>query len=782
MKSAPSEYWGHYFGGCPTCCSSLSLGSIIAKFVNKTCETIVDNDVKMALDVLQMCSVYFTKGKLNENCYCTSLANKFSGNCPNVPCICSFNKGVYNTLNYLTDSNFLSTPNHTDVKYAAVMSPIQWDSYDLFKHIYETHLDESFPDHRDVKVVGFDFANFRFDLFNILLVENAKYPGIAMVLVLIIMCFFLKSFLLAFAAILTIVFALVLSYFLYMVAFGIKFFPFLNVVTLVFIVGIGADDAFVYYDIFRQTKRQFPNASVVRLTLITLRYAALSMFVTSFTTSAAFFANLTSHITSIKLFGIYAGLSILTNYLLMVTWFPLIVMLHERWVRKRTIDQTVQEENVDSAEVIATDDDIQYQVIDREGKLPKRTDNPKPDSLACKICWAIDFPCHFISRGNSIFSNLSTRLFDTWLPNAILEKKLYFLWIVIFLGLTAGFACITFVSPGLRLPTNKDFQVFSSSSTIERFNLDLKGKFRYSSENRGGLRVDIVWGVKPHDNGNYLDPDDKGSFEYDDTFNSELTPEAQKWLSSTCKSLLKQSFFTNTGEFTAGSICGIERLQSICSQTKDSCCKNISTVPFPKDVLDGCTFWRNPRIYYDKTSGDIKAMSMYFYSNVMWTAEYDKMDKFWNQIVSWAEKQFSSAPTALKNGWVVCEYLDQMYSLQYSLQRGTVSSMGVSIGIAFGVMLLTTLNIFISLYAIITIMGILALTVGSLVLLGWQLSVLESIVFSVSVGLSIDFTMHYGVAYRLAPRKDDRKERVKYSLVHIGSAIMMAALTTFVTG
>lgn len=97
-------------------------------------------------------------------------------------------------------------------------------------------------------------------------------------------------------------------------------------------------------------------------------------------------------------------------------------------------------------------------------------------------------------------------------------------------------------------------------------------------------------------------------------------------------------------------------------------------------------------------------------------------------------------------------------------------------------MLLTTLNIFISIYAIITIIGIIAITIGSLVLAGWQLNILESIVMSVAVGLSIDFTMHYGVAYRLAPDKSQREGRVRYSLVHIGSAITMAALTTFLTG
>ena len=101
-----------------------------------------------------------------------------------------------------------------------------------------------------------------------------------------------------------------------------------------FLVGIGADDAFVYYDIWRQTLAANPCANIMQLTLKTLRYAALSMLVTSLTTASAFFAGVSSSITAIRLFGLFAGTSILTNYLLMITYFPAVVALHEKWVLK----------------------------------------------------------------------------------------------------------------------------------------------------------------------------------------------------------------------------------------------------------------------------------------------------------------------------------------------------------------------------------------------------------------------------------------------------------------
>ncbi len=107
--------------------------------------------------------------------------------------------------------------------------------------------------------------------------------------------------------------------------------------------------------------------------------------------------------------------------------------------------------------------------------------------------------------------------------------------------------------------------------------------------------------------------------------------------------------------------------------------------------------------------------------------------------------------------------------------------MALSVVVAFSVMLMTTWNIIISLYAIISIAGTIFVTVGSLVLLGWELNVLESVTISVAVGLSVDFAVHYGVAYRLAP-EPDREGKVVFSLSRMGSAIAMAALTTFVAG
>jgi hypothetical protein len=97
--------------------------------------------------------------------------------------------------------------------------------------------------------------------------------------------------------------------------------------------------------------------------------------------------------------------------------------------------------------------------------------------------------------------------------------------------------------------------------------------------------------------------------------------------------------------------------------------------------------------------------------------------------------------------------------------RGTYTSLLFSMLFALVVLLLTSGNVVITLYAMLTIVFIIADTVAIFVLCGWELNILETIIIIMSVGLSVDFSkkdslffcfmkmfiillaVHYGVAY-----------------------------------
>ena len=772
-----------YDGKTTKCYSSYSLGNYIALLNNRTtCRDITDQDVLYVKNLLLQCHPYFVKQSLKGSCATSS--------CEGVPANCTKHNAVYNIFQFLTD-NEMSPSNDMFLKYTTSFPQVSgYDLYDVYDELY-LELKDGVPERDGVKLASFWFGSYKFDLFQIKLLTEVIYPALAMIIVFLIMWFFLGSFILTFTGLFCIIYAIGLSYFLYTMVFKIDFFPFLNVTTLVFLVGIGADDAFVYYDIWRQTLAANPCANIMQLTLKTLRYAALSMLVTSLTTASAFFAGVSSSITAIRLFGLFAGTSILTNYLLMITYFPAVVALHEKWVLKykdgHSSLEVVPDESCDLDEVQSPKTGAPIAQNMSERNIVESVVNSPVKQNEGSICFlqVIDFPCSLLISATSFFKTASSKVFEDWLPKAVI--KLRYVWIALLACLTVGFLCVNFVKPGLQLPNTSDFQVFSSSHPLENYYLNYKSYFRFtSSQQSGGMWLELFWGIKLEDNGNHLNPDDYGTLQLDESFDKSnlFSPAGLKFFRYLCQSIEKQPFFLT---FPSGDTCPIEAFIEACTSPETACCGVNASFPFPADTAEGClrTALSMPnstgvRLLFDQ-QGKVIGFHLQIITVQSFTTSFTVMDDFWKKVTDWFDEEMDKAPTGLKNGWVGCWNLD-FYALQMGLSEGTYSSLGISVAVSFGVMLLTTLNILISIYAIITIIGIISITIGCLVLAGWQLNILESIVVSVAVGLSIDFTMHYGVAYRLAPDKSQRNSRVRYSLKHIGSAITMAAITTFFTG
>ena len=158
------------------------------------------------------------------------------------------------------------------------------------------------------------------------------------------------------------------------------------------------------------------------------------------------------------------------------------------------------------------------------------------------------------------------------------------------------------------------------------------------------------------------------------------------------------------------------------------------------------------------------------------------MDKFYTKIQDWMNSKMTTTPSSLCRGWLISRYDNfELYDIQSSLASGTYSSIGVSMAAAFVVMLVMSLNVIITFYSIVTIFMTISVCAGNLVLLGWELNIVESVTLTMSVGLSIDFCIHYGMGYRLSTLVN-RKLRVQESFRKVATSIFMAAATTFIAG
>lgn len=387
---------------------------------------------------------------------------------------------------------------------------------------------------------------------------------------------------------------------------------------------------------------------------------------------------------------------------------------------------------------------------------------------------------HNESRIRLAFTWLSQRLFQENIPNIVV--RLRWVWIVLLTFIGIGGIFVLFVSPKLRLPISKDFQMFSDESSIEQFPLNYK---RFFFTDTFSMPVYFVFGVNNANTASMVNPDDTGTLQLNKKMSVTSTAE-QRWLKTFCEKLQNSSFTTSLNQGTCHKV--ISKFQELTMPCNRSslCCGR--THPLPQTDFAQClTTSLNSSLVFSGFDGllfdannQLRAVVIYTNTRFQFSESYDEANEFFSVINSWFIEMKDGAPDSFESGFWH-SYL-QFYDLQKSLASGTQVSLGISVAIAFGVVLFTTWNFLISIYTIISISFVMSTTIGTLVLAGWRLNIMESIIFSVAAGLAVDFTLHYGVAYRCAPDKSSRAKRVNYSFTHLGSAVAMGAFTTFISG
>jgi predicted RND superfamily exporter protein len=107
----------------------------------------------------------------------------------------------------------------------------------------------------------------------------------------------------------------------------LDFFPFLNFIGLFVLFALGADDVFVTVDKWKNARLKHPSASVEEIAAIAMPDAALAMFLTSLTTSVAFFATAVCPVAPIRCFAVFVGLMVIFDYIMCVLLvFPALCM------------------------------------------------------------------------------------------------------------------------------------------------------------------------------------------------------------------------------------------------------------------------------------------------------------------------------------------------------------------------------------------------------------------------------------------------------------------------
>ena len=121
------------------------------------------------------------------------------------------------------------------------------------------------------------------------------------------------------------------AFFFYRLVGQVSAYSTIHNLSVFIILGIAADDLFVFTDAWRQTGK-FPMTrdDMNRRMALTYRRASKAMLVTSLTTASAFLVTGFSDIMPISAFGILSATLILANYLLVISMYPAVLVLHHR--------------------------------------------------------------------------------------------------------------------------------------------------------------------------------------------------------------------------------------------------------------------------------------------------------------------------------------------------------------------------------------------------------------------------------------------------------------------
>jgi hypothetical protein len=767
-------------------CAVLSLGEVIAALLQTTCSALTSADIDATREVLTTWAPFYFEGTI-KTCM-EEMTTDTKSACYMLPGVVAANLdeeairvyAVYLGFRLLLDERFLnpSFGSPPALQYAQVVAK-QWDRA---KERHDLLSESVGVDVNGAKLVAYKSEDYKFELFNIQLMLDSALGFLAMVLVAMIMWVHTGHGTLTALAMFQIIFNIPVSLFFYTCILQMPFFPFLNMVVLFIIVGVGADDVFVYVDAWKQSFFFMPpSCTLAERVEWTLKRAGGAMAVTTATTAVAFFANALSPITSIRCFGIFAGIVIAVDYAMMVSWLPCLVVLFMPAGRMKACSRLCSTCALPSGDQ-ASDEQTLASSPPAAPASPLRT---TADATTARSQGVVLRPAEVFFRDS--FSVIVT------------DKRAVAVWVVVCTILGIFGSLWTLDSPRLRFPRSQEFQLFildrdnaegNAGYGMEAYDQLYRDKF--ASDSEGTMDVSIWWGPRPVDNGNAFDPMDRGSLEWDQF--DIMGPDAQSWLLRLCDSATEQPFISETQLCFVQDIkehgissCLSEDLPSAFSNA--GCCGQ-AVFPFTSGQFAACTMaWINSDRQHDSWNGqlffdadavlssatlsaNLRAMRFRFKPTHPGTNVYDKVDTFYKQVNGWAEEQLATAPaeTGLGAGFFLGNPgRIEFYELRTSLDFGAYSAMGFSLLFSSVVLAVSNGNAIITISALLSIFFILMLTVGVLIQVGWVLGVTESVVMSVAAGMAVDFTVHYGHAYANGSHgKHGRLERLVGALTEMG--------------
>ena len=559
-----------------------------------------------------------------------------------------------------------------------------------------------------------------------------------------------------------------ISLFFYRGIFRISFFNQLHVLAIYLVLGIGADDIFVFIDGWRQSANSYHNTAD-RLDMCYKR-AAYAMGATSSTTVVAFMATAVSPIMPIASFGIYAALGVFFNYVLVMTLFPCVLMVwHKRLYgccNKLSGRQCCcfQQPYLPPHTVAAqSEPQAAPQAHELEGKGAPREE--------------------VLGRVERFFR-------DTYAP-FICDKKVSGAMV----GIGLIYIIFSMVNAFQLEPPTEQEQWFPSDHMYQQV-ADRMGEFMADASD-SYIEVRLAFGLSGMNRDGTvfwepccLEDGKRGTVEYDSSFSLSTAAE-QDFFIATCEALVSQ--------VCAEKGCAQGRLVAPPKEGDWDWCwvkKFKDAYPNASDRTGGAfvnavTNFRNANPQLKSSIGMIDSQLKYATisarSTLLQFQPNEITEPVFDAFTAFVDSRMAVAPASLKS---MVHSGGVFWTWQFTEKQLTVNvfiGFAICFPCAFLVLVIATRNIIVSSVAIVSVIGIVSSVMGFCKwAMGWGLGIAESIAAVIVIGFSVDYVVHLAHMYMDAshqtPPINSREGRVAYALKTMGVTVISGAVTTFGSG
>lgn len=632
------------------------------------------------------------------------------------------------------------------------------------------------------------------------------------------------STLLALSGIYMIVTSLPFTILIYKKVFNIPFYSELHSLVLFVVLGVGADDVFVLTDSWNLTKYIYPgdvtngrNRPIIHRRLLKCyRHTMSTVFNTSFTTSMAFIATGMSPLMPIATFGWFAATCIVCNYLFVISLMPPIAIIAEIYFGNSCVPCQEKTESANEQNEAKPDKDNKTQE-DYKGVPSSETGNglelttqavaegavvlgapedtasngdknsiDKENELDCRSC---EDPAEFSHTG------LGTKLLHGYMNTLEMSVKCYgfeirYIAIALCISLFAfGIVGIIYGSQ-LEPPTSQE-SWFPSGHMMQDAQAKMTSDF-IGVDEAAYATISVTLGISGIDRSGfneYIPAENRGTAKFDNSFDL-AAPACQKVFVRMCEDI---------PEFACGaSPCKPTNLLARANTTR---CFMTDFRSWALDNYGVDSYDMNKTYFYDRLhefrkdseyqneigfiDDDLKFATVEFTSTMEneepMNGKQDVLDyilAFLGQVRGYSECDSCSCDSLMYTS----PYAFVWMRSEMGLVRGFYQGMFIAFPVAFCVLMFATGNIFISFYAILSVLFIVFGVLGFANYgLHWDLGVAESIAGIIIIGFSVDYTVHLGHMYTDGEEQlgvTDRVSKFEHASREIVPTVVGGAITT----